>query len=329
MNGPVYRYNAGADNSRRWPEYWDGRWFLHNNGGPSVKHGLLLDPETADEGGLPVYADSLRTTQMSWQGSYMDSKFGPDGALYVQTYDGFFRAGPNIGMYRFDYIGGAPTPGASPKAFPIGSNRVRFQSAGSGGVAFEWDFGDGSPVSTEAEPTHTYPEAKAYTAKLTVMYADGVKDTKTVDVTVLSAADQVAPITTHTLTPAAPGDGGTYVRPVTVTLSATDPAPGSGIDSTEYRLNGGSWQDYVRPIRREQPGVYEIEYRSTDRTGNAEAIKRVTFTIADPGQLHPELERRVQRHGAGWQVGPTSAWQPGRAQRGAGGAASSASVTAT
>ena len=35
-----------TDNSRRWPEYWDGRWFLHNNGGPSVKHGLLLDPAT-------------------------------------------------------------------------------------------------------------------------------------------------------------------------------------------------------------------------------------------------------------------------------------------
>ena len=53
----------------------------------------------------------------------MDSKFGPDGALYVQTYDGFFRAGTNIGIYRYDYVGGAPTPGATPRAFPIGSLR--------------------------------------------------------------------------------------------------------------------------------------------------------------------------------------------------------------
>ena len=85
-------------------------------------------PATDQNAGLPVYADSLRNT-LTWGGSYMDSKFGPDGALYVQTYDGFFRAGTNIGIYRYDYIGGAPTPGAAPRAFPIGSLRVRFSSA--------------------------------------------------------------------------------------------------------------------------------------------------------------------------------------------------------
>ena len=74
----------------------------------------------------------------------MDSKFGPDGALYVQTYDGFFRAGTNIGIYRYDYVGGAPTPGANPRAFPIGSFGVRFSSNGSGGVSFLWEFGDGA-----------------------------------------------------------------------------------------------------------------------------------------------------------------------------------------
>ena len=280
MNGPVYRYEAGTDNSRRWPQYWDGRWFLHNNGGPSIKHGVLLDPATDQDGGLPIYADSLRDT-LSWGGSYMDSKFGPDGALYVQTYDGFFRAGTNVGLYRYDYIGGAPTPGATPRAFPIGSLRVRFSSAGSGGVAWAWDFGDGQ-TSNEANPTHTYAEAKRYTATLTVTYADGAKDSKTVDVDVLAQADETPPVTTAALTPPSPGPGGTYTRPVTVTLTATDAAGGSGVDTTEYRVNGGDWLDYESPIRREQPGMYLIEFRSTDRTGNVEEIKSVTFTIAVP-----------------------------------------------
>ena len=44
----------------------------------------------------------------------MDSKFGPDGALYVQVYDGFFRANPNVGIYRYSYIGGAGHPGRQP-----------------------------------------------------------------------------------------------------------------------------------------------------------------------------------------------------------------------
>ena len=138
MNGPVYRYDAEArTTSRRWPQYWDGRWFLHNSGGASVKHGLLLDPDTAGTGGLPVWADSLRDT-LKWNGAYMDSKFGPDGALYVQTYDGFFRAGPGIGIYRYDYVGGAPTPGANPRAFAIGTSacasraRARAASRSSG-----------------------------------------------------------------------------------------------------------------------------------------------------------------------------------------------------
>ena len=48
MDGPVYRYDGPRRTTRAaGPQYWDGRWFLHNNGGPSIKHGLLLDPATA------------------------------------------------------------------------------------------------------------------------------------------------------------------------------------------------------------------------------------------------------------------------------------------
>ena len=107
FNGPVYRYDDDAeDNSARWPEYWDGRWFLQDFGNNSAKHGLLLDPATDQDGGQPVYADSLRGV-LNWQANYMDSKFGPDGALYVQVYSGFFTTGPQAGLYRFAYTGGA------------------------------------------------------------------------------------------------------------------------------------------------------------------------------------------------------------------------------
>ena len=93
-----------------------------------------------------------------------------------------------------------------------------------------------------------------------------------------------------------PGDGGTYRRPVTVTLTATDAAPGSGVDKTEYRVNGGDWNDYSAPIRREQPGMYVVEFRSTDRTGNVEATKSIAFKIAVAGELPAELQRRVHGH---------------------------------
>jgi glucose/arabinose dehydrogenase/type 1 glutamine amidotransferase len=182
MDGPVYRFDEEAeDSSRRWPEYWDGRWFLHNHGGPSIKHGLLLDPATDQDGGQPVYADSLRDT-LSWQGNYMDSKFGPDGALYVQVYDGFFRANPNVGLFRYDYVGGPDTPGPDPQSTSLSRNRVRFSVGGSGGVSYRWDFGDGTS-STAANPTHQYATAGSYDVTLTVTYADGEEASETIQVT--------------------------------------------------------------------------------------------------------------------------------------------------
>jgi glucose/arabinose dehydrogenase/type 1 glutamine amidotransferase len=183
MDGPLYRFDEDAeDDSVRWPEYWDGRWFLHNHGGASIKHGLLLDPATDQDGGQPVYADSLRST-LSWQGNYMDSKFGPDGALYVQVYDGFFRANPNVGLYRFDYIGGADTPGPDPQATLAGGRKVAFSIGRSGGVSYRWDFGDGRS-STAENPTITYRDAGTFDVTLTVTYADGEQASETIQVTV-------------------------------------------------------------------------------------------------------------------------------------------------
>ena len=79
-------------------------------------------------------------------------------------------------------------------------------------------------------------------------YADGAKDTKTVDVDVLAAGRRDgAGHDGHARPRPQPGAGGTYTRPVTVTLTATDPAGGSGVDTTEYRINGGDWQPTTRP----------------------------------------------------------------------------------
>ena len=184
MNGPVYRFDEeAAEGGVRWPDYWDGRWFLHNHGGASIKHGLLLDPATDQDGGQPIYADSLRNT-LSWQGNYMDSKFGPDGVLYVQVYDGFFRANPNVGLYKYEYVGGPDTPGPDPQATALGDRRVAFSVGRSGGQSYRWDFGDGRS-STSASTTYRYAATGTYDVTLTVTYADGERASKTIQVTVI------------------------------------------------------------------------------------------------------------------------------------------------
>ena len=41
------------------------------------------------------------------------------------------------------------------------------------GPTYEWNFGDGSPVSKEASPTHTYTKPGSYTAVIRVVDAEG------------------------------------------------------------------------------------------------------------------------------------------------------------
>ena len=60
ITGPSTATRQGADNSARWPKYWDGRWFLNDFGNNSAKHALLLDPATDQDGCQPIYADSFR-----------------------------------------------------------------------------------------------------------------------------------------------------------------------------------------------------------------------------------------------------------------------------
>jgi Rib/alpha/Esp surface antigen-like repeat protein len=127
----------------------------------------------------------------------MDWKFGPDGALYVLDYGtGFFNASAKSALWRVTYKGGAPTPApaasvtTTAQATPM---KMAFSSGKSGGVAYRWDFGDGTPPSHEANPTHYYATGGDLTATLTVTYADGAKATVRTSVKVGCPAPDARP----------------------------------------------------------------------------------------------------------------------------------------
>src|SRR5262249_467277 len=58
---------------------------------------------------------------------------------------------------------------------------------------WEWNFGDGSAPSHEANPTHSYPRYGTYQATLKVTYADGEVDTGTIATTAGCAAPDARP----------------------------------------------------------------------------------------------------------------------------------------
>ena len=93
--------------------------------------------------------------------------------------------------------------------------------------------------------------------------------------------DSTPPTTTATLDPAEPdGDNGWYHQPVDVTFDADDGRFGSGVATTEYRVDGGDWQPY---------GAHEeLIYDGTEESFNQwEQVGSGSFERLPDGTLHP------------------------------------------
>ncbi|HEX7101262.1 MAG TPA: hypothetical protein VF201_01335 [Nitrolancea sp.] len=94
-------------------------------------------------------------------------------------------------------------------------------------------------------------------------------------------ADVTPPVTSATATTA---DGASYTfgnwanQNVTVSLSASDPG-GSGVEATQYVLDGGDQQQYSDPIVVSGDGTHTLEFWSVDTAGNPEDHQTVTIKI--------------------------------------------------
>ncbi|GAA0973887.1 hypothetical protein GCM10009555_029350 [Acrocarpospora macrocephala] len=88
--------------------------------------------------------------------------------------------------------------------------------------------------------------------------------------------DGIAPVTTATTDPAQPASGW-FTSALLVTLSAAD--QGSGVDRTEYQLDGGAWTGYAEPVVITGDGSHTLAYRSADKAGNVEAAKTLAVKV--------------------------------------------------
>lgn len=91
--------------------------------------------------------------------------------------------------------------------------------------------------------------------------------------------DTISPVTTVSESGAS-GINNWFRSDVQVSLSATDNDGGSGVDKTEYSLDGGeAWETYTVPFTISDEGTHEIKYRSIDLAGNVEADQSATIKI--------------------------------------------------
>ncbi|MEH7415022.1 hypothetical protein V7266_07010 [Neobacillus drentensis] len=84
--------------------------------------------------------------------------------------------------------------------------------------------------------------------------------------------DKMVPTTSIT-----PVKAGWYNSEITLNLQSSDEL--SGVANTEYKVNGGDWQDYTGSIGIINEGINTIQYRSTDNAGNIEEAKSVELKI--------------------------------------------------
>ncbi|MFB2580570.1 ThuA domain-containing protein [Herbiconiux sp. P15] len=244
MGGPVYQYDEENPSETKWPEYWDGKaMFAEWNSGRMFS--IQLNEEDDES---PVHSEIVDINRMlpgifdPSQGfnRSMDFQFGPDGALYVIDWGSDFGGNTsNSGVYRVDYVQANPSPIARATADvtngPGPTLDVQFSSEGtrhpiSKPFTLEWDFGDGSPNSTEANPAHTYTENGDYTARLTVTDEDG----KTAIANVRIVVGNATPVITIDF----PENGGffTWGDDVAYTVTVVDPDSSSPIDCENVKL---------------------------------------------------------------------------------------------
>ena len=130
---------------------------------------------------------------------------GADGDLY-------YLAINNGGIYRIAYSTQNQGPSAniaSDVNYGAAPLTVKFTSSGSSDpendeLNFLWDFGDNSPTSTAANPTHQYAQNGTYTATLTVTDAYNNTSVKTLEIRVGQTAPTLTISSPTDLTSAAP-----------------------------------------------------------------------------------------------------------------------------
>jgi hypothetical protein len=92
--------------------------------------------------------------------------------------------------------------------------------------------------------------------------------------------DTTPPVVTASITGTQDADGN-YVDQATVNLSATD--ADSGVASTEYKLDSGTWTPYSAPVVVSAVGAHTVAYRATDVAGNVSAEGSSPFTVVEGG----------------------------------------------
>lgn len=169
----------------------------------------------------PTYGTEINDTVFDpAAGTIADLQEGPDGNLYyVSIFEGTFTKISAPGPFA-PTAAAAATPSAGLAPLTVQLSSAGSQGPFGGPLTYSWDFGDGSPVSTAANPSHQYSQNGTFTATVTV--GSGGQTSQASTKVVVGHAPPTGSITS-------PPANATYTAGSTVGFSgtATDPVDGT------------------------------------------------------------------------------------------------------
>lgn len=194
MGGPVYRYDAELESDTKFPEYYDGKPFFYEWARNRMYSIDLSESGVGTPGEAVEKVNPFLPPPAAEFLAPIDSKFGPDGSMYVLDWGGGFgRDNPDSGLHRIDYVSGSRSPSAVATATPDSGQaplEVTFDGSASTDpegeqLTYAWDLdGDGTTDAEGVEASWTYEEEGVYDARLTVTDPAGKTGTTTVPITV-------------------------------------------------------------------------------------------------------------------------------------------------
>ena len=224
MGGPRYHFDPNLDSDRKFPAFYDDKWFI-----AEWNNGWIKTANLGPTGAMTAVDPFALGTGYRRP---MDLDFGPDGALYVIEWgSGFGGDNADSGVYR-DRLR-RRQQGPDRRGHGLGDQRPRAArgavqlSTGSsdpegGPITYAWDFdSDGTVDSTAANPSHTYTTNGAYTAKLTVKDEGGLSGVENILITVGNRAPTV------TIETPLNGKLASFTDKIPYKVTVTDPEDGT------------------------------------------------------------------------------------------------------
>ncbi len=202
MGGPVYHFDANLNSPTKLPAYYDKAFFIYDWMRNWV-FAVRLDEN---------YNFKRMEPFMQTNGDFrrpIDMEIGPEGSIYMLEYGSVYGIdNVDARLVRIDYNGGNRAPvakittndtiGLAPFKVNLSSQKS-FDYDEDDKLTYQWTL-DGKPISSEPNPTYTFPNNGIYKAILKVTDPAGKSDEDTVEIKVGNTLPKVTIQTTDNST---------------------------------------------------------------------------------------------------------------------------------